>query len=74
LKLASELRAEGLRVLVYPEAHKIDKQLKYASQMNIPFVCLIGEEELTDNKVTLKNMQKREQETVLREEIVGKIK
>ena len=74
LKLANELRSGGLRVLVYPEAHKIDKQLKYASQMNIPFVCLIGEEELKENKVTLKNMQKREQETVLREEIAGKIK
>lgn len=74
LKLANELRSAGLRVLVYPEAHKIDKQLKYASQMNIPFVCIIGEEELKENKVTLKNMQKREQETVLREEVSGKIK
>jgi histidyl-tRNA synthetase len=74
LKLANELRAKGLRVLVYPEADKLGKQFKYASQINVPFVCVLGETELAENKVTLKNMETGEQETITRGEIAGKIK
>lgn len=74
LKLANELRQTGIRVLVYPEADKLGKQFKYASQINIPFVCILGENELAENKVALKNMQTGEQETLSREEIVEKIK
>ena len=74
LKLAKELRAEGLRVLVYPEADKLGKQFKYASQIGARFVCVIGDEELAAGNVTLKNMETGAQETVAREEIAGKIK
>jgi histidyl-tRNA synthetase len=73
LKLANELREKGLRVLVYPEADKLGKQFKYAGQINIPFVCVLGEAELAENKVTLKNMQTGEQEIVERENILEKI-
>jgi len=74
LKLASELRANGLRVLVYPEADKLGKQFKYADSINIAFVCVLGESELAENKVTLKNMQTGEQETILSKEIKERIK
>lgn len=74
LKLAGELRQKDLRVLVYPEASQKGKPQKYAEQINIPFVCLLREGELAENKVTLKNMQTGEQETVLREEITKIIK
>jgi len=74
LKLAGELRKENLRVLVYPETDKLGKQFKYAGQINVPFVCVLGETELADNKVTLKNMRTGEQETLLREEIAERIK
>jgi histidyl-tRNA synthetase len=74
LKLANELRQQGLRVLAYPEAHKIDKQLKYASQINVPFVCILGESELAKNEVVLRNMQTREQESIKREEAATKVK
>lgn len=74
LKLANELRQNGLRVLVYPEADKLGKQFKYASQINVPFVCVLGETELAENKVTLKNMLSGEQETVSREDVANKIK
>ena len=74
LKLANDLRAQDLRVLIYPEADKLGKQFKYASQINIPFVCVLGETELAENKVTLKNMLTGEQETVAREETASKIK
>jgi histidyl-tRNA synthetase len=74
LKLAGELRRKGLRVLVYPEADKLGKQFKYAAQINVPFVCVLGESELAENKVTLKNMRTGEQETVARDEVADKIK
>jgi histidyl-tRNA synthetase len=74
LKLASELRKSGLRVLVYPEADKMGKQFKYAGQINVPYVCVLGDNELAENKVSLKNMKTGEQEIVAREEVVGKLK
>ena len=73
LKLASELREQGLRVLVYPEADKLGKQFKYADSINIPFVCVIGETELAAQQVTLKNMHTGGQETLSREEAASKI-
>ncbi len=74
LKLASELRKSGLRVLVYPEADKMAKQFKYAGQINVPYVCVLGEKELAENKVALKNMTTGEQEIIGREEVGGKVK
>src|SRR5690606_16899982 len=71
LRLASELREAGLRVLVYPEADKLGKQFKYADSINIPFVCVLGESELAEGKVTLKNMKNGEQKTVERSELVS---
>ena len=73
LKLANELRSQDLRVLVYPEADKLGKQFKYADSIDIPFVCVLGETELAENKVTLKNMQTGEQEILSREMIAAKI-
>jgi histidyl-tRNA synthetase len=74
LNLANELRRENLRVLVYPEADKLGKQFKYADSIKIPFVCVLGESELAENKVTLKNLRTGEQEIVPREQAVIKIK
>ena len=74
LKLANELRTQNLRVLVYPEADKLGKQFKYADSINIPYVCILGESELAENKVALKNMKTGEQETVSRDEIAVKMK
>ncbi len=69
LKLAAELRKENLRVFVYPEADKLGKQFKYADSIKVPFVCVLGESELAENKVTLKNLRTGEQEVVAREEL-----
>lgn len=74
LSLAKELRQEGLRVFVYPEADKINKQFKYASQINVPFVCILGESELAENKVTVKNMETGKQEMIEREEAAARLK
>ena len=74
LKLAAELRKENLRVLVYPEADKLGKQFKYADSIKIPFVCVLGESELAENKVTLKNLRTGEQEMISREIVARKIR
>ncbi|CAN5349791.1 histidine--tRNA ligase [soil metagenome] len=56
LKLASELRSLGIRVTVYPEADKLGKQFKYADAIKVPFVCVLGDEEIKEGTVKLKNM------------------
>ena len=61
LKLANELRSQGLRVTLYPEPDKLGKQFKYADQIKVPFVCILGESELAENKVTVKNLKTGEQ-------------
>ena len=68
LKLASELREKGLRVTVYPEPDKFGKQMKYADTIKVPYVCVLGESEIAERKVTIKNMRTGEQEAVSRTE------
>ena len=68
LKLASELRQSGLRVTVYPEADKLGKQLKYADSIKVPYACVLGESEIAEGKLTVKNMKSGDQETVDRTE------
>jgi histidyl-tRNA synthetase len=70
LTFAAELRAGGIRAEVYPEAAKLDKQFKYASSRNIPFVAVIGGNELANGTVAIKNMNTREQASVARAEAV----
>lgn len=74
LKLAGELRSAGLRVTLYPEADKLGKQFKYADSIGVEYVCVLGESELAEGKVTLKNMKTGEQETVEREKVAEKVK
>jgi histidyl-tRNA synthetase len=69
LKLANELRQTDLRVTVYPEADKLSKQFKYASSINIPFVCVLGENELAKGQVAIKNLTNGQQELVNRGEL-----
>ncbi len=73
LKLANELRSAGLRVTLYPEADKLGKQIKYADTIKVPFVCVLGESEISEKKVTVKNMRTGEQETVKRTEASDKM-
>jgi histidyl-tRNA synthetase len=73
LNLASILRASGLRVTVYPEADKLGKQMKYADTISVPWVCVLGESEIAEGKVTLKNMKTGEQETLGRDDVPAKV-
>ena len=70
LALAQALRAQGLRVDLYPEADKLGKQFKYASSRSIPFVAVIGDDERAQGKVGLKEMTTGAQRSVDQAEIV----
>jgi histidyl-tRNA synthetase len=61
MRLAAMLRNVGLRVLVYPDAEKIGKQIKYADSRGIPFVALLGEDEIKAGTVTVKNLSAQTQ-------------
>lgn len=74
LKLASELRSAGLCVTVYPEPDKLGKQIKYADSIRVPFVCVLGETELAEGKVTVKNMRSGEQTLIDRKEAAEWVK
>ena len=63
MRLAGQLRASGLRVLVYPDADKIGKQIKYADGRGIPFVALLGADEIAKGEVTVKNLAAQSQQT-----------
>jgi histidyl-tRNA synthetase len=71
--LAKILRGAGLRTLVYPEADKLGKQFKYASQLGIPKVCVLGESEIADGTVTIKDMESGDQVTVKRNDVAGSV-
>jgi histidyl-tRNA synthetase len=73
LKLANELRSAGLKVTVYPEPDKFAKQMKYADNINVPWVCVLGESELAAGKVNLKNMRSGEQFLIRRNEAAAAI-
>ena len=63
LKLASELRDSGLRVTVYPEPDKFGKQMKYADTIRVPYVCILGPDEIEKGVAKLKNMRTGEEFT-----------
>ena len=69
LTLANDLRSQGLRVTVYPEADKLGKQIKYADSIKVPYVCVLGESEIAAGKVKLKNMRTGEEDLLSGKEI-----
>lgn len=70
---ARMMRYAGISVMVYPDNAKMKKQFGYADDMSIPFVAIIGETELNENKITLKNMATGEQEMLSVEDAIKKI-
>lgn len=64
LSLAADLRAQQLRVDVYPEAaRKLEKPLKYASSRQVPVMAMVGEDERARGEVTVRDLQTRQQES-----------
>ncbi len=61
-RIAAQLRAAGVNAETYPEAAKLDRQLKYANALGIPFVVIVGPDEAAAGKATLKNLATGEQQ------------
>ena len=72
--VATKLRENNLNVQINIEDQKIGKKFKYANNINVKFVIIIGEDEIKNNVVTVKNMETGNQETVKIEEAIEIIK
>ena len=71
---ATALRAQGMRVEVYPEAVKMKRQMAYADAKHIPYVAIIGSNELAEQKMMLKNMITGEQNLLGLPEVAAMLK
>ena len=74
LRLAAQARLAGIATEVYPDSVKMKKQMSYANAHNVPFVALVGEMEMAEGRITLKNMTTGEQQSLTIEEAVKAIK
>ncbi len=74
LKYVMQLRKAGISAELYPESSKMKKQMTYANGKNIPYVAMVGETELIEGKLTLKNMSTGEQEMLDIDSVIEKIK
>jgi len=74
LKAIKTLRKEGVNAELYPDAAKMKKQMNHANKRNIPFVVLVGEQEMEANSFTLKNMQSGEQLKLNLEDLIKHLK
>ena len=74
LRLAAQARLAGIATEVYPDSVKMKKQMSYANAHNVPFVALVGETEMAEGRITLKNMTTGEQQSLTIEEAVKAIK
>lgn len=74
LQIGNILRNSGIETENYLEDKKIKAKFKYADKLQIPYVIVIGEDEIVNDVVTLKNMQTGDQETLKIEDIIEKIK
>jgi histidyl-tRNA synthetase len=72
--ILSKVRAAGIRAEIFPDAAKMKKQMSYANAKNIPFVAIVGENEMSEGKAMLKNMETGEQNLVSAEELIAAIR
>ncbi len=70
LPILAQLRSKGISAEIYPDAAKMKKQMTYANNTKAHFVAIVGENEMADNNITLKNMRSGDQQTVDLEEAV----
>ena len=73
LPVISKIRAAGIRTEIFPEPGKMKKQMSYADAKKIPYVALVGENEIAGNKINLKNMTTGEQTLLSIEELIVRL-
>ncbi|MBP3774239.1 MAG: histidine--tRNA ligase [Bacteroidaceae bacterium] len=74
MSLAAKTRQAGIRTEVYPDSTKMKKQMSYANNANIPYVALVGENEIQNGTVSLKIMETGEQQALTIEQAIQLIK
>lgn len=74
LPILAKVRAAGIRAEIYPDSTKMKKQMSYANAKAIPFVAIVGENEMNEGKATLKNMATGEQSLLAPEELIASIR
>lgn len=74
LPILVKVREAGVRAEIYPDASKMKKQMGYANDKQIPFVAIVGENEMNEGKLTLKNMTTGEQSLVTPDELLAVVK
>lgn len=74
LKAIKQLRLQGIHSELYPDAFKMKKQMAHADKRAIPFVILVGEEEVNSNTYTLKNMVSGQQSKLSLQDLISEIK
>jgi len=74
LNLISKLRDQNISSMIYPDADKLGKQIKYADTLGIPYLAIIGTDEAKNNQITLKNLKTTEQKLVTFEELINILK
>ena len=74
LRLLHRLRQQGIATIYYPEEVKMKKQFEYADALSIPYVVIIGEDEMKQEKISVKNMKTGEQEMLSINLLTSKLK
>lgn len=73
LPIVSALRQKGIRTEMYPDTAKMKKQMTYADNNHIPYVAIVGENEIKEGVVMLKNMKTGEQNALTTDQLVAKL-
>ena len=74
LPLLNLIRKEGIAVELYPEEAKMKKQMSYANALQIPYVAFVGEEEVQNKTITLKDMESGEQSALSLDALIAKVR
>lgn len=70
LPILSQLRSKGISTEIYPDAARMKRQMTYADNNNAKYVAIIGKNEISENKISLRNMKSGEQEMITLEETI----
>ena len=74
IALATALRGAGIRAQLYTEQKKFKQKMSYADKLGVPYILLLGEDEITQGKASLKDMRTGEQELLSAAEIIERIR
>lgn len=70
LPLLSDLRREGITAEVYPDDAKMKKQMSYANALSIPYVAFVGDDEIEQHTISVKDMESGDQKSYTSEELI----